>query len=224
MRSLTQLLASIQQAWPAVEGAVSEVEELTISVSAQDWHAMALYLRDHMGFEQLIDLCAVDYAAYGQVNWATDSAVNAGFSRGVFDFEVTSSASEAEASHQPRFAVVSHLLSIAHNQRIRVKVFCEDNQFPVVDSVCDVWASVNWFEREAFDLFGIAFNGHPDLRRLLTDYGFVGYPLRKDFPLEGHVEMRYDPEQNRVIYEPVSIDNRVNTPRVIRPTDRMELV
>lgn len=132
MRSLTQLLASIQQAWPVVEGAVSEVEELTISVPAQDWHAMALYLRDQMGFEQLIDLCAVDYTAYGQVNWATDSAVNAGFSRGVFDFEVPSSASEAEAGHQPRFAVVSHLLSIAHNQRIRVKVFVKIINFQLL--------------------------------------------------------------------------------------------
>lgn len=224
MRSLNQLLASIQQAWPAVEGAVSEIEELTITVPAQEWHAMALYLRDQMGFEQLIDLCAVDYVAYGQVNWATDSAVNAGFSRGVFDFESIPLSSEGGENKKQRFAVVTHLLSITHNQRIRVKVFCEDNHFPVIDSVCDVWTAVNWFEREAFDLFGIAFNGHPDLRRLLTDYGFVGYPLRKDFPLEGHVEMRYDPEQNRVIYEPVSIDNRVNTPRVIRPTDRMEIV
>jgi NADH-quinone oxidoreductase subunit C len=166
-----------------------------------------------------MDLCGVDYSTYGQVNWATDSAVNAGFSRGVFDFEV--SAKTAETTTQPRFAVVTHLLSIQFNQRLRVKIFCDDAQFPMVDSVCDVWTAVNWFEREAFDLYGIAFKGHPDLRRLLTDYGFVGYPLRKDFPLEGHVEMRYDPAQNRVIYEPVSIENRVNTPRVIRPTDRL---
>ena len=219
MRSLTELLAQIQQAWPTVTGALSEVEELTIDVPANDWHAMALYLRDQLGFEQLIDLCGVDYSAYGQVNWATDTAVNAGFSRGVFDFEVT--AKEDDLADQKRFAVVIHLLSIEFNQRLRVKVFCDDAQFPMVDSVCDVWASVNWFEREAFDLYGIAFKGHPDLRRLLTDYGFVGHPLRKDFPLEGHVEMRYDPAQNRVIYEPVSIENRVNTPRVIRPTDRL---
>lgn len=219
MRSLTDLLAQIQQAWPAVSGAVSEVEELTIEVAANDWHPMALYLRDQLGFEQLIDLCGVDYSAYGQVNWATDSAVNAGFSRGVFDFEVAAKAEDT--TEQKRFAVVSHLLSIAFNQRIRVKVFCDDAQFPMVDSVCDVWTAVNWFEREAFDLYGIAFKGHPDLRRLLTDYGFVGHPLRKDFPLEGHVEMRYDPAQNRVIYEPVTIENRVNTPRVIRPTERL---
>jgi NADH-quinone oxidoreductase subunit C len=220
MRSLTELLAHIQKAWPAVTGGVSVVDELTIEVASHDWHAMALYLRDHLGFEQLIDLCGVDYSAYGQVNWATDAAVNSGFSRGVFDFDVPSE-EKATNNMAQRFAVVSHLLSLEFNQRIRVKVFCESTEFPVVDSVCDVWTSVNWFEREAFDLYGIAFKGHPDLRRLLTDYGFVGYPLRKDFPLEGHVEMRYDSAQNRVIYEPVSIENRVNTPRVIRPTDRL---
>lgn len=219
MRSLTELLAQIQQAWPAVTGGVSAVEELTIEVPSADWHAMALYLRDQLGFEQLIDLCGVDYSAYGQVNWATDTAVNAGFSRGVFDFESQATSSESVTAN--RFAVVTHLLSIEFNQRLRVKVFCDDAQFPMVDSVCGVWTAVNWFEREAFDLYGIAFKGHPDLRRLLTDYGFVGHPLRKDFPLEGHVEMRYDPAQNRVIYEPVSIENRVNTPRVIRPTERL---
>jgi NADH-quinone oxidoreductase subunit C len=219
MRSLTELLVHIQQAWPTVKGAVSEVEELTIDALPDDWHAMALYLRDQLGFEQLMDLCGVDYSSYGQVNWATDTAVNAGFSRGVFDFEKPV---ESECvSTQKRFAVVTHLLSIEFNQRIRVKIFCNNVQFPIVDSVCDVWTSANWFEREAFDLYGIAFKGHPDLRRLLTDYGFVGHPLRKDFPLEGHVEMRYDPAQNRVIYEPVTIENRVNTPRVIRPTDRL---
>lgn len=220
MRSLTELLSQIQQAWPTTVGNISAVEELTIEVAADDWHAMALFLRDKLGFEQLMDLCGVDYSTYGQVNWATDSAVNAGFSRGVFDFE-TQSETVVASMVEKRFAVVSHLLSIEFNQRLRVKVFCDDTQFPMVDSVCDVWTSVNWFEREAFDLYGIAFKGHPDLRRLLTDYGFVGHPLRKDFPLEGQVEMRYDAQQNRVIYEPVSIENRVNTPRVIRPTDRL---
>lgn len=222
MRSLSHLLEMIQQAWSQVEGSISEVDELTVTVPAKDWHAVALYLRDSLGFEQLIDLCAVDYSTYGQVNWQTDAAVNEGFSRGIFDFERATAAENDEV--EARFAVVTHLLSIAHNQRLRVKVFCEDNGFPVVDSVCDVWAAVNWFEREAFDLFGIAFAGHPDLRRLLTDYGFVGHPLRKDFPLEGQVEMRYDPVQNRVIYEPVSIENRVNTPRVIRPTEYLGAV
>lgn len=222
MRSLSQLLAQIQQAWPQATGHCSVMDELTIEVHDNDWHAMALYLRDYMGFEQLIDLCAVDYATYGQVNWATESAPNAGFSRGVFDFELAATQTSTDYAHMPRrFAVVVHLLSVEHNQRVRVRIFCEDTQFPSIDSVCDVWASVNWFEREAFDLYGIAFKGHPDLRRLLTDYGFVGHPLRKDFPLQGHVEMRYDAEQNRVIYEPVSIENRVNTPRVIRPTERL---
>jgi NADH-quinone oxidoreductase subunit C len=222
MRSLSHLLEMMQQAWSQVEGSISEVDELTVTVPAKDWRAVALYLRDSLGFEQLIDLCAVDYSTYGQVNWQTDAAVNEGFSRGIFDFERATAAENDEV--EARFAVVTHLLSIAHNQRLRVKVFCEDNGFPVVDSVCDVWAAVNWFEREAFDLFGIAFAGHPDLRRLLTDYGFVGHPLRKDFPLEGQVEMRYDPVQNRVIYEPVSIENRVNTPRVIRPTEYLGAV
>jgi NADH-quinone oxidoreductase subunit C len=216
MRSLSHLLEIMRHAWPQVQGTLSNIDELTVTVPASQWHAVALYLRDTLAFEQLIDLCGVDYSTYAQVNWQTDAAVNEGFSRGVFDFETLVAATD---SAEPRFAVVTHLLSIAHNQRLRVKVFCEDNGFPVVDSVCDVWASVNWFEREAFDLFGIAFNNHPDLRRLLTDYGFVGHPLRKDFPLEGQVEMRYDPVQNRVIYEPVSIENRVNTPRVIRPTE-----
>jgi len=221
MRSLSHLLEIMQQAWPQVQGAVSDIDELTVVVPAQEWHAIAVYLRDTLAFEQLIDLCGVDYSTYGQVNWQTDAAVDTGFSRGIFDFEDTSSKVD---SAEPRFAVVTHLLSVAHNQRLRVKVFCEDNGFPLLESVCDVWASVNWFEREAFDLFGIAFKGHPDLRRLLTDYGFVGHPLRKDFPLEGQVEMRYDPAQNRVIYEPVSIENRVNTPRVIRPTEYLGAV
>lgn len=220
MRSLTDLLQQVQQSWPDVIGHISDMQELTIEVKADDWHAMALYLRDQLGFEQLIDLCAVDYASYGEVNWATETAPNSGFSRGIFDFAEENQADE-RLNMTKRFAVVSHLLSIEHNQRLRVKVFCDDTAFPAVDSVCDVWTAVNWFEREAFDLYGVAFKGHPDLRRLLTDYGFVGHPLRKDFPLEGHVEMRYDPAQNRVIYEPVSIENRVNTPRVIRPTERL---
>lgn len=219
MRSLTELLTHIQQAWPSIKGSISAVEELTIEVASADWHALALFLRDHQGFEQLIDLCGVDYSTFGQVNWSTEEAVNSGFSRGVFDFEVKQTPNQQNVTQ--RFAIVVHLLSVSQNLRIRVRVYCDDAQFPVLDSVCDVWASVNWFEREAFDLYGIAFKGHPDLRRLLTDYGFVGHPLRKDFPLEGHVEMRYDPTQNRVIYEPVSIENRVNTPRVIRPTDRL---
>lgn len=219
MRSLTEVLQLVQNAWPGVTGGVSEIDELTIEVPAADWHAVALDLRDRLGFDQLIDLCGVDYVAYGQAQWETDAAANTGFSRGVFDFEETAS---DEALDMPRrFAVVSHLLSVEHNDRLRVKVFCEDTRFPMVDSVCDVWTCVNWFEREAFDLFGIAFKGHPDLRRLLTDYGFVGHPLRKDFPLQGQVEMRYDPGQGRVVYEPVTIENRVNTPRIVRQGERV---
>ena len=172
-------------------------------------------MRNDLGFEQLIDLCGVDYLDYGQANWETMTAVNSGFSRGVFDFAEEEDSSEAETMER-RFAVVYHLLSVQNNLRIRVKVFPQTTQMPMVDSVIDVWNVANWFEREAFDLFGILFKGHPDLRRILTDYGFVGHPLRKDFPLVGNVEMRYDADKGRVIYEPVSIENRVNVPRVIR--------
>jgi len=163
--------------------------ELTIVVKSADYLAAALILRDAPGcqFEQLVDLCGVDYSDYG--NGSYDGL---------------------------RFCVSSHLLSVSLNQRVRLKVFCEDDDFPLVPSVNDIWNSVNWFEREAFDLFGIVFDGHNDLRRILTDYGFIGHPFRKDFPTTGHVEMRYDPEQKRVIYQPVTIELREVTPRVIR--------
>lgn len=190
------------------------LDELTIELAAESAFAGLKTLRDELGFEQLIDLCGVDYLDYGLANWETMSAPNRGFSRGVFDFAEDDS-SEAEAMER-RFAVVYHLLSIENNVRVRVKVYPTDTQMPMVDSVIDIWNVANWFEREAFDLLGILFNGHPDLRRILTDYGFVGHPLRKDFPLTGHVEMRYDAEKGRVVYEPVSIENRVNVPRVIR--------
>lgn len=190
------------------------LDELTIEVAPKDAVAALTALRDDLGFEQLIDLCSVDYLDYGQANWETMSAPNKGFSRGVFDFAEDE---QTENTDMPRrFAVVYHLLSVANNNRVRVKVYAEDSQMPIVDSVIDVWNVANWFEREAFDMMGIIFNGHPDLRRILTDYGFVGHPLRKDFPLTGHVEMRYDSEKGRVVYEPVSIENRVNVPRVIR--------
>ena len=163
--------------------------ELTIEVAAVDYLAVMTSLRDEpdLGFEELIDLCGVDYSTYGDGGWSGR-----------------------------RFAVVSHLLSVAHNWRLRVRVFTEDDEFPAVDSVTGVWKSVNWFEREAFDLYGIAFVGHDDLRRILTDYGFIGHPFRKDFPISGHVEMRYDPDQGRVIYQPVTIEPRENTPRIVR--------
>lgn len=163
--------------------------EITLTVSAADYLAAATQLRDAPGcrFEQLIDLCGVDYSEYKD---------------GQYD--------------GLRYCVSSHLLSVSLNQRVRLKVFCADDDFPVVDSVSGVWNSANWFEREAFDLYGIIFEGHNDLRRILTDYGFIGHPFRKDFPTSGHVEMRYDPEQKRVIYQPVTIEPREITPRVIR--------
>ncbi|CAN8140897.1 NADH-quinone oxidoreductase subunit C [uncultured Thiomicrorhabdus sp.] len=193
------------------------LDELTIELPADEAFAGLQKCRDELGFEQLIDLCGVDYLDYGKANWETMGAANSGFSRGVFDF----AEDESEEEHlemERRFAVVYHLLSIQNNVRLRVKVYPVNTQMPVVDSVIDVWSVANWFEREAFDLLGILFQGHPDLRRILTDYGFVGHPLRKDFPLTGHVEMRYDADKGRVVYEPVSIENRVNVPRVIRHT------
>jgi NADH-quinone oxidoreductase subunit C len=167
--------------------------ETTVTVAAADYHQACILLRDTAGlqFEQLIDLCGVDYSAYkdGAGSDYTDS---------------------------PRFAAVSHLLSVSCNQRVRVRVFCPDDDLPLVASVSDIWTAANWFEREAFDLYGIVFEGHNDLRRILTDYGFIGHPFRKDFPTNGHVEMRYDAEQKRVVYQPVSIDLREITPRIIR--------
>ena len=174
-------------------------------------------LRDDPGlrFEQLIDLCGVDYSAYGQADWETsETATSSGFSRGAGYGRFSGHAWEGK-----RFAVVYQLLSLTHNWRLRLKVFLE-GEYPRLPSVLGVWASANWFEREAFDLFGMLFEGHSDLRRLLTDYGFIGHPFRKDFPLSGHVEMRYDPEKGRVVYEPVTIEERVLVPRVIRHDQR----
>lgn len=163
--------------------------EVTIEVAAADYLDVMTKLRDEVDFqfEELIDLCGVDYSIYG-----TGSLFG------------------------NRFAAVSHLLSISKNWRLRVRVFAENDEFPTIDSITSVWQSVNWFEREAFDLYGIAFLGHDDLRRILTDYGFIGHPFRKDFPVSGHVEMRYDPDQSRVIYQPVTIEPRENTPRILR--------
>ena len=200
--------------------------EVTVEVAPAKLRDVCTALRDEseFAFEQLIDLCGVDYLHYGVGEWGTDEASATGFSRGVnkatsgrFTFDDAPSVGTHEG---PRFAVAIHLLSVAQNHRLRVKVFCEDDEFPVVDSVTDIWSSANWYEREAFDLYGIMFNGHPDLRRILTDYGFVGHPFRKDFPLIGHVEMRYDPEQARVIYQPVTIEPRVLVPKVIRDDHR----
>jgi NADH-quinone oxidoreductase subunit C len=185
-------------------------------------------LRDHpsLKLEVLIDVCGVDYQSYGKDEWQTSSATGTGFSRGTLR-ETDPEAADPEEQHAAyrplgRFAVVYHLLSITHNHRLRLKVFCPSDERPIVDSVYDVWNSADWFEREAFDLYGILFRGHPDLRRLLTDYGFIGHPFRKDFPLIGNVEMRYDPAKGRVVYEPVSIEPRTLVPKVIRDDARYE--
>lgn len=194
---------------------LDEHGELTLTVPADQLSDVAWTLRDHADFrfEQLIDLCGVDYAAYGQSEWETDEASFTGFGRGA-DRDLDIPRDDPE-----RFAVVVHLLSLAHNWRLRLRAYAGGVQ-PMVDSLISVWPSANWFEREAFDLYGILFRGHPDLRRILTDYGFVGHPFRKDFPLGGQVEMRYDPEQRRVVYEPVSIEPRVLVARVIREDSR----
>jgi NADH-quinone oxidoreductase subunit C len=167
--------------------ATEKLGELTVVVKADEMLDSLVKLRDTAGFEQMIDLCGVDYSEYGDGAWEGQ-----------------------------RFAVVYHLLSIAGNVRLRVRIFAEQDDFPIVESVADIWSCANWYEREAFDLYGIVFSGHPDLRRLLTDYGFIGNPFRKDFPLSGNVEMRYDPEQRRVVYQPVTVEPREVTPRIVR--------
>ncbi|MFY9315794.1 MAG: NADH-quinone oxidoreductase subunit C [Burkholderiales bacterium] len=174
---------------PWIESLEERLGELTLVVKAANYREAARSLRDHpdLRFEQLIDLCGVDYSTYGDRPW-----------------------------ERGRFAAVLHLLSVTHNWRLRLRVFCPDDEMPMLDSAIEVWPSVNWFEREAFDLFGIVFDGHPDLRRILTDYGFIGHPFRKDFPISGYVEMRYDPDTKRLIYQPVTIEPREVTPRVVR--------
>jgi len=197
------------------------LNEVTMEVSPANLTDVCRALRDEndFAFEILIDLCGVDYAAYGSVEWETDISTDTGFSRGVSD-NTTETLANNKNPDKPRFAAVYHLLSIANNQRLRLRCHPESNDFPVIDSVHDIWNGVNWFEREAFDLYGIIFDGHPDLRRILSDYGFIGHPFRKDYPLTGHVEMRYDEEKGRVIYQPVSIEPRVLVPRVIRQDHR----
>jgi len=172
-----------------VVSVVDALGEVTVTLKAEGLVESMLVLRDapDLMFEQVIDVCGLDYKTYGDGRW--DGA---------------------------RYAVVYHLLSVSRNRRLRVRVFAPDDDMPMVDTVVGVWSAANWFEREAFDLFGIIFNGHPDLRRILTDYGFIGHPFRKDFPISGHVEMRYDPDQRRVIYQPVTIDPREITPRIVR--------
>lgn len=225
MSRLQQLSDNVQQSFSArLKSSVVAHGEVTIEVAAADLIDICTRLRDseQFAFEQLIDVCGVDYSEYGSNEWSTESS-STGFSRGVepgVNARLRFGDAPAYVSERKRFAAVYHLLSISKNQRIRVRCYAENDDQPIIPSVIDVWNSANWYEREAFDLFGIMFDGHPDLRRILTDYGFVGHPFRKDFPLIGHVEMRYDPEQKRVIYQPVSIDPRVLVPRVIRDDAR----
>ena len=215
-----EVLAGLQARFGADRVVHDARDEVTLTVAADALLEAALALRDDFWFENLMDVCGVDYAAYGNAEWDVEDVTGCGFSRGREDIRTASPEDESQGAG--RFASVYHLLSIAHNARLRVKVFCDNDGFPVVPSVVEVWSAANWFEREAFDLYGIVYSGHPDLRRLLTDYGFVGHPFRKDFPLSGHVEMRYDPEKGRVIYQPVSIEPRVLVPRVIRHDSRYE--
>jgi NADH-quinone oxidoreductase subunit C len=207
-----QLAGSVQRA-AALEG------ELAYTCEAAALLSVCRTLRDapELKFEMLMDLAGVDHLVYGRDEWQTESATRSGFSRG----RVARSA-DPDVNASGRFAVVYNLLSISHNQRVRLSVRCPDTAEPVVDSVVPVWASANWFEREAFDLFGIMFRGHPDLRRILTDYGFIGHPFRKDFPLIGNVEVQYDVDKQRVVYQPVSITARVLVPKVIRQDHRYE--
>lgn len=186
---LEELKARLEKKFGANTKLVAALNEVTMTVSADEYLSVATQLRDdpQLGFEQLIDLCGVDYQAYADGSWG-----------GL------------------RFAAVSHLMSVSNNWRLRLKVFAPNDDFPLVASLTGVWSSANWFEREAFDLYGIIFEGHDDLRRILTDYGFIGHPFRKDFPLSGYVEMRYDPVEQRVIYQPITIEPRETTPRIIR--------
>lgn len=191
-------------------------DEITMETTVDHVKIVLLQLRDNSAFhfEQLMDLCAIDYLHYGQYDWETETTTEHGFSRGVEPQEA-----KAFSFTKPRFAVVYHLLSLKHNVRLRLKVFVEEANL-IVPSVYEIYKSANWFEREAYDLYGILFDGHPDLRRILTDYGFIGHPFRKDFPISGHVEMRYDAQLQKVIYEPVTIQPRVLVPKVIRDDNR----
>ena len=194
--------------------------ELGYEIDKDDLVDIATTLRNDgdFGFEMLVDVCGVDYLSYGSAEWTTNSATGTGFSRGVEREPVI--LDEADEFDPKRFAVVYHLLSVQHNFRLRLRTFTGTNNPPIVKSVVDIWNGANWFEREVFDLFGILFDGHPDLRRILTDYGFIGHPFRKDFPLTGNVEVSYDADKGRVVYQPVSIEPRTLVPRVIRDDNR----
>ncbi|HSJ48438.1 MAG TPA: NADH-quinone oxidoreductase subunit C [Gammaproteobacteria bacterium] len=207
---------------PRLAACIVDVGEVTLEVPVTELLEVMRSLRDDWGFEQLIDVCGVDYSQYGLTEWETSDASREGFSRGVevgtagYLDAVHDELSTARPAAARRFAAVYHLLSVQHNRRLRVRAYAPDDELPVIPSVIEIWNGADWYEREAFDLFGILFEGHPDLRRILTDYGFVGHPFRKDFPLSGNVEVRYDPEKQRVVYQPVSIEPRVLVPKVIR--------
>jgi NADH-quinone oxidoreductase subunit C len=194
--------------------------ELTYELGRDDLIEVATALRNEgdFGFEMLMDVCGIDYLTFGDDEWKTSEATDTGFSRGVQREPVI--LDEADAFDERRFAVVYHLLSLQHNLRLRLRVFTGASNPPMVKSVVDIWNGANWFEREAFDLFGILFEGHPDLRRILTDYGFIGHPFRKDFPVSGNVEVHYDESEGRVVYRPVEIEPRTGVPRVIRDDNR----
>ena len=220
-----ELLQQLQERFgDTLREAALLLNEVTIELAPEDLIDTCRALRDEQAFrfEQLIDVCGVDYLNYGVDEWATEETTTTGFSRGVDPKTagrlpgLEEDLSVETPQQDRRFAAVYHLLSVTHNHRLRIRVFAAENELPVVPSVVELWNGANWFEREAFDLFGILFEGHPDLRRILTDYGFIGHPFRKDFPLSGNVEVRYDPEKKRVIYQPVSIEPRVLVPKVIR--------
>lgn len=215
-QAMAELAAVLRSAYPtlAVHHDMT-TDEVTLEVPPQRLREVAQNLKQDpaLDFAQVMDACGVDYLAYGDDEWVTREATSRGYSRGVKRYD---GRRDPDQNSPRRFAVVYHLLSLTRNQRLRLRAWLEDTQFPVVDSVQDIWPAANWFEREAFDLYGIHFSGHPDLRRILTDYGFIGHPFRKDFPISGNVELRYDPEKKRVVYEPVQIQPRVLVPKVIR--------
>ena len=224
MESAASLLTKLEERFSGeLIDCLLDRDQVTLILPAEHILAVSKALRDEeqFRFSQLSDLSGVDYSTYGKVDWATQETTSTGFSRG------RQSQNQNDTGHSTgetidtdqRFAVVYHLLSLEHNIRLRIRCYLSA-EAPRIASVTDIWSSANWFEREAFDLFGILFDGHPDLRRILTDYGFIGHPFRKDFPLEGNVEVRYDPDKQRVVYEPVTITNRVLVPRVIREDNR----
>jgi NADH-quinone oxidoreductase subunit C len=218
-RRYTELVAELENEFASgVTRVESRVGEVTIEVAKDQLLKVATRLRDEFGFEILVDLCGVDYLSFGESEWKTRSATDSGFSRGVQRQVIVPDADTLY--DEKRFAVVVHLLSIRRNLRLRLRVFCGESNPPIVPSLVSVWSSANWYEREAYDLFGIMFYGHPDLRRILTDYGFIGHPFRKDFPLTGNLEVIYDEAQARVVYQPVSIEPRTLVPKVIRDDNR----